>query len=63
MMHPGLDEKYLGQKYPGTLRQRKILLDDLMLWLDDPKKGPEWVRRNKRRLLWEAEIVVKETLP
>ena len=63
MIHPGLDEKYLGQKYPGTLRQRKLLLEDLMSWLDDSKKGPEWVRRNAKRLLWEAEIFVKETLP
>ena len=63
MIHPGLDEKYLGQKYPGSLRQRKLLLEDLQGWLDDPEKGPEWVKRNKRRLLWEAEFVVKETLP
>ena len=57
-----LDEKYLGKRYPGTERQRKLLLQDLQGWLDDPKLGPEWVRRNRNRLLWEAEIVVKETL-
>ena len=62
MIHPGLDEKYLGRKYPGSLRQRKLLLQDLQGWLDDPKLGPEWVRGNRNRLLWEAEIVVKETL-
>ena len=62
MIHPGLDEKYLGQKYPGSLRQRKLLLEDLQGWLEDPNLGPEWVRRNRNRLLWEAEIVVKETL-
>ena len=58
-----LDEKYLGQRYPGTERQRKLLLQDLQGWLDDPKLGPEWVRGNRNRLLWEAEFVVKETLP
>jgi len=62
MIHPGLDEKYLGRKYPGSLRQRKLLLQGLQGWLDDPNLGPEWVRRNRNRLLWEAEIVVKETL-
>ena len=58
-----LDEKYLGKRYPGTERQRKLLLQDLQGWLNDPEKGPEWVRRNKKRLLAEAEIFVRETLP
>ncbi len=54
------DEKYLGKRLPGTPRERRKLLRTLEEWLDDPEKGPDWVWRNRDRLLWEAEWVVNE---
>ena len=55
-----LDEKFLGKRLPGTPRERKKLLSTLEEWLDDPQKGPDWVWRNRDRLLWEADWIVKE---
>ncbi len=55
-----LDEKYLGKRLPGTPRERRKLLSTLEEWLDDPEKGPDWVWRNRDRLLWEADWIVKE---
>lgn len=59
-MLKGLDEEYLGQKYPGPEWVRGILLEDLEEWLNDPAKGPKWVWENRRRLLAEAALLVKE---
>ncbi len=56
----GLDEKFLGKRLPGTPRERRKLLSTLEEWLNDPKKGPDWVWRNRDRLLWEADWIVKE---
>ena len=56
----GLDEKYLGKRLPGTPRERRKLLSTLEEWLNDPEKGPDWVWRNRDRLLWEADWIVKE---
>ncbi len=55
-----LDEKYLGQKYPGTPRERMILLNNLKNMLNE--HGPEWVRESRDRLLREAEYIVKEKI-
>ncbi len=51
-----LDVKYLGQKYPGTPRQRQRLLEDLQELLQE--EGEEFVRKSAKRLLAEAQFLV-----
>jgi|MudIll2142460700_1097286.scaffolds.fasta_scaffold28500_2 hypothetical protein len=51
-----LDERYLGQRLPGTPLQRAKLLDTLQEMLEE--EGEHWVQLNREVLLKEAELLV-----
>jgi len=53
-----LDKKYLGQRFEGTLEQRASLLVGLFGLLQE--EGEEWVRKNRYRLLEEAQFMVND---
>ncbi len=52
-----LDEELLGRKYSAQPWVREILLQDLRRWLNDPKKGREWIWQNRVGLLVEGEVL------
>ena len=53
-----LDVKLLGQKFPGSPRERLILLNDLEDMVR--QHGEDWVRNSRERLLWEAQYTVDQ---
>jgi hypothetical protein len=53
-----LDEKYLGQRFQGTPEQRASLLENLFRLVQE--EGEEWVRKNRYRLLEEAQFMVDD---
>jgi hypothetical protein len=57
-----LDEEYLGERLPGTEIERRMLLESLQEALDDPERGPEWVRKERQFLLRQWKYMVSEGL-
>jgi hypothetical protein len=55
-MSDDYDVKLLGEKLPGSPRERAILLKWLRKFVAE--KGEDWVRESRNRLLAEAEEVV-----
>ncbi len=52
-----LDEKLLGQRLPVIDSIREVLLDDLRKWLEDPKKGRQWIWEHRAILLAQAAVL------
>ncbi len=57
-MRQNLDEGYLGQRLPGTLEERVLLLGWHLELIR--KEGEQWVRENARQLLVEAQDLVDQ---
>jgi hypothetical protein len=56
-----LDEELLGRKYAAEPWVREILLEDLHRWLNDAKKGREWIWQNRVGLLIEGEVLSEQS--
>ena len=53
-----LDEKLLGERYPGDRLERKWILKSLEGMLE--RNGEDWVKENAQFLLREARYLVDE---
>jgi hypothetical protein len=65
-MRQNLDERYLGQRLPGTLEERVLLIGWLLELIREEgeqwvqRNGEDWVRRNRVRLLEEADHLSRQ---